>query len=273
VVIQPHDEDPDDDDTHEPSCDQVNRTLLNQFCFGNGRLVSIETTAFSGGVQVAQSRIWGLAGQLVASSLEFEGIDPLSFSSDSAALLDLGFVPLIQEATIGWQPLPGFPYPLRLPVTHPAYPCAPGSAEDLNEARTLARQRILYDDPRLLTAPLTLISSSGTSWGVNLAGALFQVKGSATAYLVVQTISPTSLVLSHAYTGPTTASQTYALNSDSSGQFYDHLLQLVSRDSSGGAMTDRLLPSPVVTAGTASVSQGEATLRGVPLRGAQPWWG
>ena len=268
IVIQPHGESPNAGGDH---------TLLHQFCFGTGRLVTIEATAFSGDTPVAQSRVWGQAGQVVSTTLEFEGITAVEFSSDSAALVDLGFVPLAQEATVGWQQIPGFTYPMRLPVTQRGYPCTPGVAEDLEAARTLARQRILYGDPKQLTAPPTLITNAGTvsvvngspivtgngtNWDANLAGAMFQVKGDTTAYLVVQVISPAELVLSRNYQGASASNAAYALNQDAFGQYYDHLLQLVIGGSAAGPMASRMLPAPIYTAGTVSVSQDSPNVTG-----------
>lgn len=274
VVIQPHGEEPDD---HNHDDDQIAGPLLNQFCFGTGRLVSIGMTAFSGDIPVGQARVWGQAGEVVSTPLAFDGITAVEFSSDSAALVELGFVPLTQEATVGWQQIPGLTSPVRLPVTHPAYPCTPGTAENLEAARNLARQRIFYGDPQALTAPPTPITNAGsvavikgspivignkTNWSPNLVDAVFQVKGDLTAYAVIQVISPTKLLLSRNYQGSDAQNAAYALNQDTFGQYYDHLLQLVSGGSATGPMASRMFPAPIDTTGTVSVSQQSAAVTG-----------
>ncbi|HEX6480488.1 MAG TPA: hypothetical protein VF043_16755 [Ktedonobacteraceae bacterium] len=284
IVIQPNGEDSDNSHSSEQkgtdqggADDSSTHTLLNQFCFGTGRLVFIKTTAYAGDTPVAQSQIWGQAGQVVSTTLEFEGMTAIEFSSDSAALVDLGFVPLAQDATVGWQQIPGFTYPMRLPVTQPAYPCTPGMAENLEAARTLARQRILYSDPKALTAPPTQLTNAGsvtvvdgspivlgsnTGWSPNLVNAVLQVTGDSTVYAVIQVISPTKLVLSRNYQGTSASNAAYALNQDTFGQYYDHLLQLVSGGGAAGAMASRMLPAPIYTSGTVSVSQNSATVTG-----------
>jgi hypothetical protein len=254
-----------------------NETLLNQFCFGNARIVQIQVTAISGNVPVAQSSVKGYGGQVMSTSLEFDGITALELSSDSAALIDLDFVPLSQDATVGWEQVPNFTYPMRLPVTQPAYPCTPGMSENLAAARTLARQRIQYGDPQQFTAPPTMITTtgtisvvngspivtgSGTSWTTDLVNAVLQVKGDPTAYVVVMVVSPNKLVLSRNYVGTSANGVAYSINQDNFGQFHDQLLQLVTGGSAASPMASRTMPAPIYTTGTVSVSQDSPTVTG-----------
>ncbi|HET8914006.1 MAG TPA: hypothetical protein VFN23_21210, partial [Ktedonobacteraceae bacterium] len=284
IVIQPHSDFTNNADGTDLTAigkgnrdDSGSHSLLNQFCFGTGRLVAIEATAYSGTTPVAQTQIRGQAGQVISSSLEFEGISEVEFSSDTAALIDLGVVPLMQEATVGWTQMPDFTYPLRLPVTQPDYPCTPGAAENLEAARSLARQRVVYGAPGQFTAPPTQITNagtitlvqgssivigSGTAWGAPIANAMLQVKGDLTAYAVIQVISPTKLVLSRAYRGASAKNVAYALNNDNFAQYHDHLIQLVSGGSAAGSMGSRVLPAPIKTSGSVSVTQNATNVVG-----------
>src|SRR5215210_6615271 len=154
----------------------------------------LRLTALLGDVPVAGATIEGQAGQIVTTSLEFDAISAVEIEGGLAALVDLGLVPVFQDATQGWEKIPGFAYPMRLPVTHPDYPCTPGRQEDLSAAQALARDRVHYGDPDNFTAlpgethtagtvsvvqGSPVVIGSGTGWSPDLAGGILRVDGEA----------------------------------------------------------------------------------------------
>lgn len=104
----------------------------------------IEVAALLGDVPVVQGLASGGAGDVVSLILEFDAITAVEIQSGPAALIELCAVPVAQEATQDWQPLPDFPYPLCLPLTHPDYPCSGGAPVDLGAAESVALGRVLY---------------------------------------------------------------------------------------------------------------------------------
>jgi hypothetical protein len=174
----------------------------------------VEVIALLWETPVARSVASGSPGEIVTVVLEFDAITAVQLGAGAAALIDLCFVPISQQATLGWQPVPSFSYPLCLPVTHSDYPCTPGLSEDLLRARALARQRIRYGDPGQFTSPpvpmqtagtITLVNGSplvkgvGTNWGTNQIGAVLQVNGDPSAYTIMTVVAPDKLVLSRNY--------------------------------------------------------------------------
>lgn len=253
------------------------RTLLHELCFGTGMIPQIRLTALSGTVPVAHATASGQAGQVVSTALEFDAISAIELSTGSAALVDLGLVAVSQDAVVGWEPVPGFPTPMRLPVTRPDYPSSPGQAEDLAGARVLARSRIRYGDPdRLTAAPVRIptagtvfvvvgspiVEGAGTGWDDDLSGSVFQVSGDATAYAILAVLAPDRLVLSRGYGGATGAGKVYAISHDDFGQLHDSLVHLVSGGSAAGPMVDRAIPAPVHEQGMVSVADGSPAVMG-----------
>ena len=86
----------------------------------------------------------GEPGQIAAASLSFDAISAIELTSGPAALVDLCYVPVSQNAGSGWTIVPGFPYPLCLPVTHPDYPSSGNQPVNEAAAQTLALSRVLY---------------------------------------------------------------------------------------------------------------------------------
>ena len=121
--------------------------LLLAVCFAcageEDARTGIEVRALFEDVPLAVRRVSGTAGQVVSTVFELDAITRIEMSGGSAALVDLCVVPVTAGLADGWQPIAGFPYPLRLPVAHPDYPPVPplpGPAE----ARAVALERISY---------------------------------------------------------------------------------------------------------------------------------
>ena len=102
--------------------------------------------ALLGGIPVARTVLAGKPGEIKKATLEFDSISAVEFSSGAAVVIDLCFVPVAQDITHGWEPLPDFPYPLCLPVDHPDYPCKGPDGGPI-DARKEVRERVLYGDP------------------------------------------------------------------------------------------------------------------------------
>jgi len=257
--------------------DDQERLILNEITYGNATISEIQLTAYASTTPVRSTKIRGYAGRVVTSELEFEGINVLDITSASAALIDLGTVPLSQNATGGWTQLPQFTYPLRLPLTHPDYPCTPQLAEDFAGSRQLATSRIQYGSPQQFTGSPMVITNAGTvsvtknspivvgtntNWTNDMLDAVLQVSGDATVYTVAMVISPTKLVLSRNYSGSSRSGSQYTISRNKYGQFYNYLVNLVGGGVAAGAMVNRMLPTPVTTAGTVAMTSDSATVQG-----------
>jgi hypothetical protein len=257
--------------------DSQDRVILNELTYGNGTVSEVLLTAYASTTPVQQKRIRGYAGRIVTEQLEFEGITGVDMTSAPAALIDLGVVPLSQGATNGWAKLSGVPYPLRLPITHPDYPCTPQAAENFAASRTLATDRIKYGSPQQFTSapvPVTtagtisvtngspIVTGTNTNWTNTLVDTVLQVGTDPTVYTIVMVVSPTKLVLSRNYSGASRSGSQYLISHDKYGQFYNYIVNLVAGGKNAGQMVDRTLPAPVVTAGTVEVAQDSATVTG-----------
>ena len=156
-------------------------------------------------------------------------------------------------ATIGWEKLPNFPYPMPLPVFHPDYQCTGGRNENLSMSIDLAKQRIYYVDPEQF-AQNVLIQTSGqisvvngpplvagtdSNWNKDLIGAVLQVSGDETAYSIIAVISSNKLILSRIYNGASISSTDYTIRTNTFGQIHDYLVHLVNGGPSAGSMKDR----------------------------------
>jgi hypothetical protein len=249
--------------------DSQDRIILNKITFGNGVISEVRMTAFNGTTPVREKRVRGYAGRVADERLEFEGITSVELSSAPAALIDLGTVPLAQGTENGWTKLNGVPYPLRLPITHPDYPCTPQTPENFASARQLATNRIKYGSPEQFSGSPTPVTNAGTisitdgspivtgvntNWTSDMADAVLQLNGEATVYTIVSVVSPTKLVLSRNYSGASRNGVLYAVSRDKFGQLYSYLANLVVGGKNAGAMVNRTLPSPVTTSGTVAVT-------------------
>jgi hypothetical protein len=95
------------------------------------------------------------AAQRVQLVLRFDSIDEVRIDGAPALLVELCVEPLFPEGLHGWQRVPGFPYPLGLPLTHPDYPATGRLAEDPGRYRATALNRIVVPNlPPLSPAQL-----------------------------------------------------------------------------------------------------------------------
>ncbi len=128
----------------------VDAALLHEFCFESSgevpRESAVEVRALAGKEVAAQTVIRGTAGQVVSATLEHEGITAVEINPGPAVLVDLCYWPSEQGVTFGWSEVPGFTYPLCLPVADPDYPC-PGKPVDFKAAKDLALSRVTYPGP------------------------------------------------------------------------------------------------------------------------------
>lgn len=238
----------------------------------------IRVSAFAGDTTSAQVTVWGQAGDIKSARLESDAISDVELSGGPAALVELRFVPVAENATVGWEPLPDFPYPMSMPLTHPDYPCGGARSEDLAAARALAGGRILYGDPNQFTGARALLTSAGTvsvlsdsqivvgvgtSWGEELVGGVLQVNGDRTGFGVAAVLGRDKLVLSRPYNGSSAAGLTYAVHHDPFGQLHDYLVHLVAGGSAAGPMNSRSLPVPVATGGAIIVTVGSSEVVGL----------
>ncbi len=230
----------------------------------------IEITALLGGIPVTKTIVSGMHDQIKLVSLEFDAIDSVKISGGPAALIDVCLVLVSDEATKGWELLPDFHYPLMLPVIHPDYVPTVG-VEDLEAARQLAKDRILYGDPDdFVDARSTkgkgsvsvkngssIVSGYMTQWTDGLIGLLLKVQGVTTAYTIIQVVSNTKLVLSRHFSGASQNNISYQVCQDTFGQLHDQLVHLVyGGPASVVKMVDRALPIPVYDSGTVMVKNG-----------------
>src|SRR5262249_54169851 len=150
-----------------------------------------------------------------------------------------------------------FTYPLRLPLTHPDYPCTPQLAEDFAISKQLATTRIQYGSSQQFTGapvPITnagtisvsknspIVIGTNTNWNNDLLDAVLQVTGDTPVYTVAMVVSPTRLVLSRNYSGTTRSGTQYAVSRDKYGQLYNYFVNLVAGGNAAGAMVNRTLP-------------------------------
>ncbi|HEV7518048.1 MAG TPA: hypothetical protein VGR07_17250, partial [Thermoanaerobaculia bacterium] len=148
----------------------VDPALLHRICFdcpagsmgGPGKRPEIEVRALAGTSVVAHAVVQGNAGQVVAATLEGTGITAVEIAPSKAALVDLCVWPAAQGVTFGWDPVPGFQYPLCLPVAASGYPC-PGAPATPADAQTLAFSRVTYPAPTGWNADFTSLHDELTA--------------------------------------------------------------------------------------------------------------
>jgi len=228
-------------------------------------------------VPVIRVQAQGGPRQIVTVSIEFDAITSVELGSGPAALIDICVVPVSQEERKCWKLISGFPYPLRLPLTHPDYPPSQGSPEDFSTARITAAERVRYGDQAEFSALPTpqaaqgtvavtngspIVKGTDTNWGEELISGTLEVSGDTTAYTIISVLAaPDRLVLSRNYSGPTRSGEAYAISQDAFGLFYDDLVQLVSGNNAL-PMTQRFFPIPIYSAGAIGVRGDESTITG-----------
>jgi len=122
-------------------------TLLHEICFrcdaaGGGPKEEITVKALDGGLVVVETTAQGQAGQVIEVALDADSISAVEVSGGQAALIDLCFYFVSQNATSGWERVPDFKAPMCLPVMHVQYPCSPQpTSEAASQALALSRVR------------------------------------------------------------------------------------------------------------------------------------
>jgi hypothetical protein len=102
---------------------------------------TVTVNAFAGVRPVSVVNVNGQPGQVVSVTLEADDLDRVEVSPGPASLVDLCYVPFAQYATLGWEPLDDFSYPMGLPVTQPDYPCS------VTDPQSLLQTRVRYKLP------------------------------------------------------------------------------------------------------------------------------
>ncbi|MFC7227974.1 hypothetical protein N0B31_11230 [Salinirubellus salinus] len=208
-----------------------------------------------------------LTGQYV-TSFRVEG--------DFGLLLDVRLHSTAESLSTGWDFLSGAD-PLSLPLAHDDYPCVSAPAT-LDEARSLARDRIAYGSPDRYAAASTatpatgtaavangspLVAGAGTNWSANRAGEVFHVDGDDDAYTVLSVLASDRLLLSRPYAGATDASAAYSLAPDRFGTIHDALATLVAGGPTAGGPSARATPTAVETTGTVTRTASETGVTGI----------
>jgi hypothetical protein len=123
-------------------------TLLHEVCVrcetaGGGPNEEVTVKALHGGLVIRETTAQGQAGQIVMVALDGDSITAVEVSGGEAALIDLCFYFVSQNATSGWELVPDFKAPMCLPVMHPQYPCSPQPTSEA-ASQALALSRIRY---------------------------------------------------------------------------------------------------------------------------------
>lgn len=130
--------------------------LLLQICFtcagDGGAAETVTVTALHGALAIFETSAHGTPGQVVTVSLEADAITAIELSGGDAALLDLCFYLVSQNATEGWELVPDFKTPMCLPVMHPQYPCSPQLTNE-TVSQSLALGRVHYGPSSVWAGP------------------------------------------------------------------------------------------------------------------------
>jgi hypothetical protein len=237
---------------------------------------TVRATALLLGNPVEERDVCGRQHEVQTVVLRFDAISEVRIESGPATLINLCYVTVAQGSTWIWETLHDLPYPIRLPLTHPDYPCTPGQSEDLEAARRLASGRVHYGPPApwisttvvptagtvSVTFGSPVVTGTATQWQADHVGALLTVRGDATAYAVTMVVSPAKLVLSRAYGDASRRDAAYEIRRDSFGQLHDTLVHLVTGGPAGGDMGARVAPEPIAKAGMVAVSAGSPVVVG-----------
>jgi hypothetical protein len=127
-----------------PFSDVLLHTLAFR-CFGKAKQ-TIRVRGLLGTDEVTQLDMTAEEGQIVVTAIHADAMNAIELASGNAALIELCYTPTRQPQTFGWEEVPGFQYPLCLPVADDDYPC-PGKPADLDAARILALSRVTYPAP------------------------------------------------------------------------------------------------------------------------------
>ncbi len=236
---------------------------------------TVTVIALNGAVPVAEVQVLGSPGGTSTVKLQADSITAIKLLQGPAALIDIRFHTVADQVDAGWELLPGLSAPLRLPITHPDYPCTPGSTASYATAVTEMQARVRYGTPDATAAPVylagliavsqgsSIVLGTDTQWTSDLAGATLRVPGDADAYTVATVLSPTVLVLNQPYRGSSSAGvKNYSLLQDAYGELYDHMLGLTVGGPAAGAMANRALPQPIAAAGTVHLTHESTLVQG-----------
>jgi hypothetical protein len=237
---------------------------------------NVRVTAIGLGGPVDLRDVAGRKGEVKVAVLQFDAITEVRFDSGPASLIDVCYTTVSHGALQRWEKLARLTYPIRLPLTHPAYPCTLGQNESLAGARRLAEKRIRYGPPApwistvqvpsagtiSVTNGSPIVIGNASAWQADQVGALLSVQGDDTAYLIVTVLSATKLVISRAFGGASQHGAGYEIRLDPFGQLHDSLAHLVSGGPAAGGMAQRFLPEPIAGGGQASVIMGSSLVAG-----------
>ena len=237
-----------------------------------------------GGPAVVTASLWGrptgryelgaAGGKL---EIETDALSELRIEGGPLRIERLCIVPVAAGATDGWEAIPGLPYPLTLPLTHPDYPAA-SAPERLDDARQLCRDRVHYrrgdtarvrdalsPPPRTLSAAgavtveadSPVVLGQGTQWDDSLTGGVLRVDGEETGYTVLSVLRSDRLLLTRPH--PVGArGAPYRIDEDPTGQLHDTLALLLAGGPGAGPMPQRVLPRPVAAEGELRVERDAA---------------
>jgi WD40 repeat protein len=108
---------------------------------------SIQATVFQGSALINRVEITGKVGEVIRTRLEADGLSSVELGAGPACITRVCYASISQDAASGWQLIPGCPYPLSLPVTHPDYPSSGNAPEDAGVAEAEALGRVRYGSP------------------------------------------------------------------------------------------------------------------------------
>jgi hypothetical protein len=126
---------------------------ISRFCFGTGggreRAIRVEGLDRRPGgyladdALVASAMARGRPGETVSVELHADRMTGLRIGGGEAVLTDICWSEVAADAAKGWEPVPGCPQPLALPVRHPDYPAWTGPV-DLPTAEAEGLGRVFY---------------------------------------------------------------------------------------------------------------------------------
>lgn len=108
---------------------------------------SVTVDVLLDGTVLQTLEVEGRAGDVVHREYACDLITSVRLHAGPASLIDLCYVPVSQDATAGWQPIAGCPYPLGLPVTHPNYPGTGWLPENPAASQATAMSRLRFPLP------------------------------------------------------------------------------------------------------------------------------
>lgn len=239
----------------------VSRRVIARIAFRTTGTIIV--SAFSFGERVAQSIVRGPSIHPREAILESDAITAVEIrvkgdAPVDAVLLELGFVPVAQDAAKDWESLT--PRAISLPLSHPDYPCVARS-ENVARARAAARDRIHYGDPDPFTLRPTasyntgsidvthnslIVTGNGTEWDETLVGGALQVVGDPRAYTIMEVMNERKLLLSRGFVRPSSRNVRYVIfgkedEADAFAQLYDQLVHLVTDGPGGEPMYKRTI--------------------------------